>query len=185
MEVGRRKNVQKYDSILERAKELGFVHTPNARRPTHENSNEDSNEDAEKDDVIQKDRRWGPFDLDDEDPPPSAIAARKDTKESLALLRKALYHSAPRTVGKAPKRKTKDVIIAAFDPTDDPSAPPKQSVSEQQRTADVGPMHGLNIWTALMTYFGKKSSSQAVKGTRKASSGVKKVRSRFGKKFSR
>lgn len=75
VEVGRRKNVQKYDSILERAKELGFVHTPNARRPTHENSNED----AEKDDVIQKDRRWGPFDLDDEDPPPSAIAARKDT----------------------------------------------------------------------------------------------------------
>lgn len=75
VEVGRRKNVKKYDRILERAKELGFVHSPNARRPTHENLDEE----AEKDDVIQRDRRWGPFDLDDEDPPPSAIAARKDT----------------------------------------------------------------------------------------------------------
>lgn len=75
VEVGRRKNVKKYDRILERAKELGFVHTPNARRPTYENLDEE----AEKNDVIQRDRRWGPFDLDDEDPPPSAIAARKDT----------------------------------------------------------------------------------------------------------
>lgn len=75
VEVGRRKNIKKYNRILERAKELGFVHTPNACRPTHENVDVD----AEKDDVIQMDRRWGPFDLDDEDPPPSAIAARKDT----------------------------------------------------------------------------------------------------------
>lgn len=31
-----------------------------------------------------------------------------------------------------PKRHTKDVIKAIFDPSDDPSAPPHQSVSEQQ-----------------------------------------------------
>ena len=31
-----------------------------------------------------------------------------------------------------PKRKAKDVIKAAMDPEDDPSAPPRQSVSEQQ-----------------------------------------------------
>jgi hypothetical protein len=31
------------------------------------------------DGIIQEDRRWGPLDLDDEDPPPSAIAKRRDT----------------------------------------------------------------------------------------------------------
>lgn len=31
---------------------------------------------------IQKDRRWGPLDLDDETPPPSAIAKRRDTVSS-------------------------------------------------------------------------------------------------------
>lgn len=30
-------------------------------------------------DGIQEDRRWGPLDLDDERPPPSAIAGRRDT----------------------------------------------------------------------------------------------------------
>lgn len=32
-----------------------------------------------KTDVIQDDRRWGPLDLADERPPPSAIARRRDT----------------------------------------------------------------------------------------------------------
>ena len=31
------------------------------------------------DGIIQEDRRWGPLDLDDENPPPSAIAKRRDT----------------------------------------------------------------------------------------------------------
>ena len=70
--------------------------------------------------------------------------------DALVLLRKTLYHTAPRTIRKIPKRRTRDVVRAAFDSTDDPSAPPPQSVSEQQHMADVVPMHGLNIWAALM-----------------------------------
>jgi hypothetical protein len=37
-----------------------------------------SSQDA-TDGIIQEDRRWGPLDLDDENPPPSAIAKRRDT----------------------------------------------------------------------------------------------------------
>ena len=79
VERRRKKNIEKYESTLERAKELGFIHRPIVRKPTHETLNGEE----QKDEVIQKDRRWGPFDLDDEDPPPSAIAGRKDTVSGL------------------------------------------------------------------------------------------------------
>ncbi|THV08365.1 alpha/beta-hydrolase [Dendrothele bispora CBS 962.96] len=113
------------------------------------------------DGTIQEDRRWGPLDLDDENPPLSAIAKRRDTLEALALLKKSIYHSAPVTHATVPKLKPSDAVRAAFDPHDDPTRPPKQSVSEQQRKANIIPMHGLRIWNVLVSYFMKEKAKQA------------------------
>ncbi|KAG6903465.1 hypothetical protein C0995_005488 [Termitomyces sp. Mi166 len=85
-----------------------------------------------KSDGIQDDRRWGPLDLDDERPPPSAIAKRRDTHEALALLKKTIYHTAPVTHRTVPKLRVSDAILATLNPHDDPNKPPHQSVSEQQ-----------------------------------------------------
>jgi hypothetical protein len=77
--------------------------------------------------------------------------------EALALLRKSIYHTAPNTHGTVPRLKTWDAIRAAFDPHDDPNAPPKQSASEQQvRPAPAAPMHGLRIWDKIVTYVAKR-----------------------------
>ncbi|GLB33981.1 putative steryl acetyl hydrolase [Lyophyllum shimeji] len=115
---------------------------------------------------IQEDRRWGPLDLDDERPPPSAIAKRRDTPEALALLKKSIYHTAPATHRTVPKMRTSDAIRAALDPNDDPYKPPRQSVSEQQVRTHVVPVHGLRMWDGIVRYFGKETSKQARKGAR-------------------
>ncbi|KAL5530703.1 hypothetical protein ACEPAF_6961 [Sanghuangporus sanghuang] len=179
VERRRRKTIRKYENTLARARELGLVHvsiSDNDSIVTSETADE-----TEGDGKIQKSRRWGPLDLEDEHPPPSSIAARHDTPESLALLKKTLYHTAPRTIKKMPKRKAKDVVKAALDPEDDPSRPPRQSVSEQQYSAEVGPMHGLSLWASIMTYFTKRSSAKATRGKDKTVSGLKKVRVGFSK----
>ncbi|EJD01135.1 lipase/esterase [Fomitiporia mediterranea MF3/22] len=179
VEKRRKKTKEQYENTLKRARELGLVHAPvpDSASTTTDGSVEQDSGDGR----IQKSRRWGPLDLDDEDAPPSAIAARRDTPEALALLKKTLYHTAPRTIKKMPKRKVKDVIKAALDPADDPSAPPRQSVSEQQYSAEVVPIHGLSLWAFIMTYFTKRSSAQAVKGKRKTMSGLRKFKVGFTK----
>jgi len=83
-------------------------------------------------------------------------------------LKKTVYHTAPVTTKTVPKRKVRDAIKAAFDPNDDPKGPPRQSVSEQQASAEIMPMHGLRLWTYLMTYFVRKSSNKAIRGKNKA-----------------
>ncbi|KAJ7590893.1 Alpha/Beta hydrolase protein [Mycena floridula] len=108
---------------------------------------------------IQEDRRWGPLDLDAEKPPPSAIAKRRDNPESLALLKKTIYHTAPSTHRTIPRLKASDAIRAAFDPHDDPgNKPPQQSASEQQVRVHFMPFHGLDIWDGLVRYFMRESS---------------------------
>ncbi len=115
---------------------------------------------------IQADRRWGPLDLNDECPPATAIAGRRDTvseteqyhsfphttcqPEAVALLKKSIYYTAPSTHKTVPKLKAIDVVAAAFDPNDDPKRPPKQSVSEQQVSANIAPFHGLDVWNGLL-----------------------------------
>ncbi|TFK22340.1 lipase/esterase [Coprinopsis marcescibilis] len=102
---------------------------------------------------IQADRRWGPLDLQDERPPPSAIAGRRDNRDSLALLRQSIYYSAPVTHKTVPRWTSKDTIRAAIDPHDDTTTPPKQSVAEQQvSAAPVTPLNGLRMWNNLLTY---------------------------------
>jgi len=170
----RKKYEEEYLRILERAKELGLKQVDSRR-----NTGTGGSSSTKGVGVIQTERRWGPLDLDEEDPPPSAIAARRDTPGALALLRKTVYYTAPITTRRLPKRKAKDIVKAAFDPADDPKAPPKQSVSEQQHGAELGPAHGLKIWAYLMGYFGERSSNEARKGKRKAASGAKKIGGKF------
>jgi len=116
---------------------------------------------------VQAERRWGPLDLADEHPPASAIAGRRDTREAVALLKKSIYHTAPRTHSMIPRLRAMDAIRAA-----ELKRPPQQSASEQQVEANIIPVHGLAIWQSLITYFMHKSSKKASDGKREALAAV-------------
>ncbi|KAJ4478319.1 hypothetical protein J3R30DRAFT_3480447 [Lentinula aciculospora] len=163
----RRKKVErKVNVLLLHAREQGFLLVSESdvadRSQVQNASTERSTSANPVDGTIRSDRRWGPLDLDDERPPPSAIAKRRDTPEGLALIKMAIYHSAPVTHLTVPKLKPFDAVKAAFDPHDDPMRPPKQSVSEQQVQTHIIPgMHGLRIWDAILRYFMAEHSKRA------------------------
>ncbi|KAG2060090.1 alpha/beta-hydrolase [Suillus hirtellus] len=117
--------------------------------------------------AIQEDRRWGPLDLVDEQPPPTAIAARRDTREALALLKKSIYHTAPATHKTIPRVKTVDVILAAFDPNDATFRHPRQSVSEQQVRTGMRYIHGMRMWQSIVSCSGRKVAVKAAEDTRR------------------
>ena len=68
------------------------------------------------------------------------------------MLKKNIFHTAPATHKTVPNIPTSTAIQAAFDPTDHPFKPPKQSVSEEQSYAHVMPIHGVKIWQSLASY---------------------------------
>lgn len=77
--IKRRKKLEaKYQTILEHAREKGLVLKDEYTPPGHERAPTSSSNEG-KDGTIQEDRRWGPLDLDDENPPPSSIVKRRDT----------------------------------------------------------------------------------------------------------
>lgn len=162
----RKKITLKAQKLLENARSQGLQLSDGSDRdipyPLHKRG----------DGIIQKDRRWGPLDLEHEQPPPSAIAQRRDTPEALALLKKSIYHTAPITHSTVPKLKMSDVIRATFDPHDDPQRPPRQSVSEQQVKANIIPVHGLKIWDGLVRYFMQESTKKAAKTATSAANNV-------------
>ncbi|KAL1700195.1 hypothetical protein EV121DRAFT_214712 [Schizophyllum commune] len=179
--VQKRKRMEaKAAELIERAKAQGLEFQVNDR-PSHVRQDSGASRASVRttDGVIQEDRRWGPLDLDEENPPPSAIAGRRDTHESLALLRKTIYHTAPQTHTTIPRMKTMQVIRAAFDPHDDPLQPPKQSVSEQQTKTHIIPMHGLRIWDTLLSYFMRKSQKKALDGGRSASAAFSSAKNKL------
>lgn len=94
----------------------------------------------------------GPFDLDDEQPSPSAIAGRYDNRESIALIKKHLYYTAPVSHRKVPKRSAADIIRAAFDTEDNVDKAPYQSVAEEQKPPNILPLHGMRIWQGILKY---------------------------------
>lgn len=114
--------------------------------------------------TIQEDRRWGPLDLVDEQPPPTAIAARRDTGEALALLKKSIYHTAPATHKTIPKMKTVNIVLGTFNA---PFRPPRQSVSEQQVHTGMRHIHGMRMWQSIVSYFGRKVAVKAAEDTRR------------------
>lgn len=109
-------------------------------------------------------RRWGPLDVEHENPPPSAIAGRRDTvgfvtnlysqiantqilqPDALALLK--IYFSSSDS---SALRHT-DAIRAAFGKRDVPAQPYHQSSSEQQVKQRLLPVHGLSMWSNLMRH---------------------------------
>ncbi|KAJ3972558.1 hypothetical protein EV361DRAFT_904837 [Lentinula raphanica] len=162
----REKIERKIQTLLQNARDQGLLlvgesdtgDSAQARNASTERSTSANPKDC----TIREDRRYGPLDLDDERPPPSAIAKRRDTPESLALIKMAIYHSAPVTHLTVPKLKPLDAVRAAFDPHDDPMRPPKQSVSEEQARAHIIPgMHGLRIWDAILRYIMAEKSKKA------------------------
>ncbi|KZT13024.1 alpha/beta-hydrolase [Laetiporus sulphureus 93-53] len=159
----RRKYERKAERLLQHAREQGTLHRLESRPgPLHRRRSHISACSAASGE-IDPDRRWGPFDLVDEKPPPSAIPGRRDTHDAIALLKKNIYHTAPATHLMVPTITTFDAIRAAFDREDHPSRPPQQSVSEQQIYLHGIPIHGVRIWQSLITYFMRKSSRKASK----------------------
>lgn len=69
----RRKNEETYQKIIDRARELGLIHADDAKSIHSVASS------VSADGEIQQHRRWGPLDLENEKPPDSAIAGRRDT----------------------------------------------------------------------------------------------------------
>ncbi|KAF7332117.1 Alpha beta-hydrolase [Mycena kentingensis (nom. inval.)] len=159
----RRKNLDKADRIIANAREQGLVRLLDGVTPQ---ATLDSASFHTTDGTIQSDRRYGPLDLEDENPPPSAIAKRRDTGEAIALLKKHIYHTAPATHRTIPKLKLRDAVKAAFDPHDDPKDPPKQSVAEAQVRNSIIPasLNGLRVWDVLLGYFTRKTSEKASSG---------------------
>ncbi|KAF9569086.1 alpha/beta-hydrolase [Agrocybe pediades] len=164
---------KKADRLIREALTQGFVHrshgtanesTSSPQNPPEENTPPRKVRKRTSLGRIQALRRWGPLDLEDENPPKSAIAARRDTPEAVALLKKSIYYTAPATHLTIPRLKPMHALRAAFDPHDDPNKPPPQSVSEQQVTAHFIPVHGLRVWDNLLRYVGRKSKAKAVDG---------------------
>ncbi|KAF8914168.1 Alpha/Beta hydrolase protein [Gymnopilus junonius] len=156
----------KAEKLVRHALEQGLIHKPEGRREEVDHSLSRTTTPLRRKSLgeIEQDRRWGPLDLDDERPPATAIAGRRDTPEAVALLKKTIYHTAPKTHLTVPKLKTSDAMAAAFDPNDDPINPPTQSASEQQVKGQLVSLHGLKMWDKLLRYFGKKSATKVVEG---------------------
>ncbi|KAJ2931623.1 hypothetical protein H1R20_g5347, partial [Candolleomyces eurysporus] len=174
----REKLKDKADKLIKHALEQGLVHEafPESLgdEPVEKQTNRNRRTSIGE---IQEHRRWGPLDLKDEKPPASAIAGRRDTHESLALLRTSIYYAAPITHKTVPRLKASDALRATFDPHDDPNAPPKQSVSEQQvDRMQIAPLNGLRIWEKILGYLGRKSSSKATNGIRNTAAIIRRER---------
>ncbi|KAG8931876.1 hypothetical protein FRC02_002011 [Tulasnella sp. 418] len=102
-------------------------------------------------------RRWDPTDLEEENPPPSAIAARKDTPDAVTLLKTSFHRPAPHV--QVPVRAVPSSAIAAkwtalVHPKKAEAMPITQSASEQQRQSNKVPTsHGVRMWSSLMGTF--------------------------------
>ncbi|KIY49388.1 alpha/beta-hydrolase [Fistulina hepatica ATCC 64428] len=177
--VRKRKNLQKSAKILiDHARQQGLklqhevaVAAPVRATQSGATSLRSARSDNTTDGNVQNGRRWGPLDLDDERPPPSAIAGRRDTPEALALLKKLIYYTAPETHTTVPRLKKMDTIKAALDPHDDPLHAPRQSVSEQQVKSNILHMHGLNMWDDIVGYFMRHSQRKVQQKLEHGSSG--------------
>ncbi|KAH9927178.1 alpha/beta-hydrolase [Epithele typhae] len=169
---------EKARKLLEHAQQQGSIHEELALQ--RDGSRTSMRGEISSVGDVEPQRRWGPLDLKDEQPPPTAIAGRRDTHEAVALLRTNVYHSAPVTHIKVPKLRTSDAVRAALDPHDHPIHAPQQSVSEQQVRTRAFPMHGLRIWQSLVELFMRKSTKKVENGAKHASSTLRAARDKFG-----
>ncbi|KAK0490806.1 hypothetical protein IW261DRAFT_1434192 [Armillaria novae-zelandiae] len=61
----------------------------------------------------------------------------------------------------------RDALRASFDPHDDPTRPPRQSISEQQVRTHVVPVYDLRLWNALV------GSKKALDGTKHTAAAIR------------
>jgi len=96
----REKVEKKVEKLIQSARDQGFLmvgETPNEKDEEDRNLKDaprkglDSQEEKGEG-IIQNDRRWGPLDLDHENPPASAIAGRRDTVSYLYCSLEDLAH---------------------------------------------------------------------------------------------
>ena len=112
---------------------------------------------------------FGPLDLEGEVPPPSAIAGRRDTLDSLELLRQSLHMRAHRLKG--PSESTAVGAKVSFGSNraglrgktrvklrEKAGGNWKQSTAERQ--VETKANHGLRIWGGAMNYFTGKSNEK-------------------------
>ncbi len=81
----RQKLEAKAHRMLEHAREQGLITASQPLRPNMRERNASHTKSPSEDSMartIQEDRRWGPLDLENESPPPSSIAKRRDTVRS-------------------------------------------------------------------------------------------------------
>jgi hypothetical protein len=156
----------KVERLIKNALDQGFVHRSHSRSPEDDQFPGKASTDTSIG-HIESDRRWGPFDMQDERPPATAIAGRRDTvcrclssqrlrqmltslslkPEAVVLLKKHIYHTAPVTHLTVPKLKRTNVVRAAFDPN---GGDPNQLLSEEQVRRHFIPMHGLRMWNGIL-----------------------------------
>jgi hypothetical protein len=89
----RKKLVKKADRIIKHALDQGLVHEsfPESVVPVEKTTDRVVRRRTSIGE-IQTDRRWGPLDLRGENPPPSAIAARRDTVRPVFLVARVEVH---------------------------------------------------------------------------------------------
>lgn len=83
----RRHYEEKAERLLRNARDQGLVLEHESRPQVGRLNTGRTSLSANSIGGIDQDRRWGPLDLHDEFPPPSAIAARRDTVRTLVLSR--------------------------------------------------------------------------------------------------
>lgn len=82
----RRHNEAKARRILDNARDQGLL-LSREKTPSIINACKSTiSSEYSADGAVQEVRRWGPLDLDDEKPPPSAIAKRRDTVCSTCMV---------------------------------------------------------------------------------------------------
>lgn len=121
--------------------------------------------------------RLGPLALKGETPPPSAIAGRRDTGESVELLRQALHMRADRFKASIDAKAKASLGSTTVGPRErsrvqyrtHTGAHWKQSAAERQVEGKA--KYGLKAWSGAMSFFGRKKQEDAMR--KKANKGQK------------
>ncbi|KDN37665.1 alpha/beta-hydrolase [Tilletiaria anomala UBC 951] len=150
--VAKRKaqNEAKALCILRRAAQRGLLNTPNhgvAKYTT-----------AGRTVTWTTGMRYGPMDLSDETPPPSAIAGRRDTEDALALLQTSLRARAK---------------LGGTTPTGSTGAPKQSGAEKEHRKRPAG--GGIRLWTSAMNTLHRKKVHVDPMSERQEDEGMRKL----------
>lgn len=161
----RQKNEERVKVMLEQAAKEGLLKelpSQDGHPEAHETKEGDNQADGWADLV-----RLGPLALTGETPPPSAIAGRRDTGESVELLRQALHMRADRFKASIDAKAKASLGSTNVGPRErsrvqyrsHTGAHWKQSAAERQVEGKA--KYGLKAWAGAMSFFGRKKQEDA------------------------